>query len=429
MYKCIFLVVVFGVVVMFVFVGCVGGSDNGFVDGEGQEFIVWIMKGINLDVIVFYDKVLDVFEKEIGVMVIIEEIQWVDVYDCFVIFIVGGMIFDVVEIGMIWIVEFVDVGVFELFDEYVDVEDGFCDDFVEGLEVVGIYDGELYGMLWYVGVCLFVYCVDVFEEFGFEVFKIWDDIVVVGEVIKVVKFDMFFFLVFGDVEFQVYFWVWGVGGEIVMKDGDIWISEFDSVELQVGIEFYIGFVIEYDFFFVGVIIWKEIDFCDVFMQGNVVMMFFGLWMLKLFIEVNFDFEGKIGVVVIFGQDGGIVLFVFGGLYLLVFNMIKNVDFVWKFVEFMIIGEFVEQWLDEIGYFFGVQFVMEEVFVFIDLLVVLFVEQMVDGGVFVLVILNFGVVQVKKMINFMIQVIFSGQKDVVIVMKDVIVEMIELFNQK
>ncbi|WP_420111547.1 extracellular solute-binding protein, partial [Pseudactinotalea sp.] len=226
MKKRILPIVALGVTASLGLAGCAGGgNDNGGgTDGEGQTLSVWIMKGTNPDATAFYDEVSAAFEEETGATVEIEEVQWADAHDRFVTAIAGGTTPDIAETGTTWTAEFADAGALLPIDEYVDAEDGLRDDLVEGLEVAGTYDEELYGMPWYAGVRSLVYRTDIFEELGLEAPKTWDDIITAGEAIKAAHPEMMAFPVPGDAEFQVYPWVWGAGGEVATLDGDTWTS-------------------------------------------------------------------------------------------------------------------------------------------------------------------------------------------------------------
>ncbi|HWS50102.1 MAG TPA: sugar ABC transporter substrate-binding protein [Microbacterium sp.] len=411
---------------------CAGGSapaEGGGTDGEGKELSVWIMKGTNPDATAFYDAVSEAFEEETGATVKIEEVQWADAHDRFVTAIAGGTTPDIAETGTTWTAEFADAGALEPVGSYVDGEKGLRDDLVEGLEVAGTYDDELYGMPWYAGVRSIIYRADVFEELGLEAPKTWDDIIAAGEAIKAAKPEMLAFPVPGDAEFQVYPWVWGAGGEVATLDGETWTSELDSEESQAGIEFYTDLAVEHGFSSAGATTWKETDLRDAFTQGNVAMMISGSWTPKSLVEANPELEGKLGAAVIPGQDGGIAPSVLGGSHLSIFNSTENADLAWEFVKLMTTGEFAEQWAAETGYFPGVQSAMEEALASTDPLVAPFAEQMVEGGASVPVTPNFGAVQAKKTTNAMIQAILSGQKDVATATKDAAAEMTELLNQK
>lgn len=408
---------------------CSGGSaPSGGTDGEGQTLSVWIMQGTNPDSTAFLDEVAAAFEEETGATVEFEEVQWADAHDRFVTSIAGGTTPDIAETGTTWTAEFADAGALLPIDEYVDAEDGLRDDLVEGLEVAGTYDDELYGMPWYAGVRSIIYRADIFEELGLEAPKTWDDIIAAGNAIKAAHPEMLPFPVPGDAEFQVYPWVWGAGGEIATRDGDTWTSELDSAESQEGIEFYTDLALEHGFSSPGATTWKETDLRDAFTQGNVAMMLSGSWTPKSLIETNPDLEGKLGAAVIPGKDGGIAPSVLGGSHLSIFNTTENADLAWEFVKLMTTGEFAEKWADETGYFPGVQSAMEEALASTDPLVAPFAEQMVDGGASVPVTPNFGAVQAKKTTNAMMQAILSGQKDVATATKDAAAEMTELLNQ-
>ncbi|MGF6824024.1 N,N'-diacetylchitobiose transport system substrate-binding protein [Microbacterium sp. ZKA21] len=403
------------------------GSGDG-ADGEGKTLNVWIMQGTNPDSTAFLDEVAAAFEEETGAKVEFEEVQWADAHDRFVTSIAGGTTPDIAETGTTWTAEFADAGALLPIDEYVDAEDGLRDDLVEGLEVAGTYDEELYGMPWYAGVRSIIYRADIFEELGLEAPKTWDDIVTAGEAIKAAHPEIMPFPVPGDAEFQVYPWVWGAGGEIATLDGDTWTSELDSAESQEGIQFYTDLATKHGFSSAGATTWKETDLRDAFVAGNVAMMLSGSWTPNAILEANPDLEGKLGAAVIPGKDGDIAPSVLGGSHLSIFNTTENADLAWQLVDLMTTGEFAEKWADETGYFPGVQSAMEEALASTDPLVAPFAQQMVEGGASVPVTPNFGAVQAKKTTNAMMQSILSGQKDVETATKDAATEMTELLNQ-
>jgi N,N'-diacetylchitobiose transport system substrate-binding protein len=428
MKKRILPAVALGVTATLGLAACAGDSGSNGADGEGQTLSVWIMQGTNPDSTAFLDEVATAFEDETGATVEFEEVQWADAHDRFVTSIAGGTTPDIAETGTTWTAEFADAGALLPLDEYVDGEDGLRDDLVEGLEVAGTYEEELYGMPWYAGVRSIIYRADIFEELGLEAPKTWDDIIAAGEAIKAAHPEILPFPVPGDAEFQVYPWVWGAGGEIATQDGDTWTSELDSAESQEGIEFYTDLATEHGFSSAGATTWKETDLRDAFVQGNVAMMLSGSWTPNAIIEANPDLDGKLGAAVIPGKDGGIAPSVLGGSHLSVFNTTENADLAWEFVKLMTTGEFAEKWANETGYFPGVASAMEEALASTDPLVAPFAEQMVDGGASVPVTPNFGAVQAKKTTNAMLQSILSGQKDVATATADAAAEMTDLLNQ-
>src|SRR5690606_37760061 len=144
--------------------GSTPGTGGGGTDGEGKTLSVWIMQGTNPDSTAFLDADAKEFEEQIGAKVEYEEVQWADAHDRFVTSIAGGTTPDIAETGTTWTAEFAAGGALLPIDEYVAGEKGLRDDLVEGLEVAGTYDDELYGMPWYAGVRSIVYRTDIFEE-------------------------------------------------------------------------------------------------------------------------------------------------------------------------------------------------------------------------------------------------------------------------
>ena len=159
-------------------------ADNGPIDAKGETLTVWIMEGTNPDSEPFFEKVGEAFTEETGATLDVEYVQWADAHDRFVTSIAGGTTPDVAETGTTWTAEFADAGALAPLTDYVAAEKGLEKDLVDGLEVAGTYDGDLYGMPWYAGVRSIVYRADIFEELGLEAPTSWDEIVSAGEAIR-----------------------------------------------------------------------------------------------------------------------------------------------------------------------------------------------------------------------------------------------------
>ncbi|MGF3057303.1 sugar ABC transporter substrate-binding protein [Microbacterium sp. YY-01] len=406
-----------------------GNSGDGPVDGEGKTITAWIMQGTNPDSTAYLDAVAKKFNEETGATVKFEEVQWADAHNRFVTAIAGGTSPDVAETGTTWTPEFADAGALVPIDDFVDAESGLRDDLVAGLQESGEYDGELFGMPWYAGVRSIVYRADIYEELGLSAPTTWDEIVSNGEKIKAAYPEMAAFAVPGNAEFQVYPWVWGAGGEVAVQDGDEWVSELDSDASIEGLTFYADLALEHGFSTAGATTWKETDVRDAFTQGTVATMLSGSWTPKSLIEANPEMEGKIGVAVIPGKDGGIAPSVLGGSHLSIFEDSKEPELAWELVKIMTTGELASEWADATGYFPGVESLMQDALASTDPLVAPFAEQMVDGGASVPVTPQFGAVQAKQTTNTMMQEILSGQRTVADAAKAAAAEMTELLNTK
>ena len=402
-------------------------ADNGPIDAKGETLTVWIMEGTNPDSEPFFEKVGEAFTEETGATLDVEYVQWADAHDRFVTSIAGGTTPDVAETGTTWTAEFADAGALAPLTDYVAAEKGLEKDLVDGLEVAGTYDGDLYGMPWYAGVRSIVYRADIFEELGLEAPTSWDEIVSAGEAIKAAHPEMLAFAVPGNAEFGVYPWVWGAGGEVSELDGKEWTSGLASKESQEGIQFYTDLALKHGFSSAGATTWKETDVRDAFTQGNVAMMLSGSWTPKALVEKAPDLEGKIAAAVIPGQEEGISPSVLGGSHLSVFNTSKNQDLAFAFVKLMTTGEFAAEWADSTGYFPGLESLMDDALASTDPLVQPFAQQMVEGGASVPVTPTFGAVQAKQTTNTMMQAILSGQKTVEQATKDAAAEMDTIMN--
>ncbi|PKI90483.1 sugar ABC transporter substrate-binding protein [Actinomycetales bacterium SN12] len=421
-----------GTIAALALAGCSNGSaadGDDPVDGKGKTITAWIMQGTNPDSSAYLDAVSKAFTEKTGAKVKFEEVQWADAHNRFVTAIAGGTSPDVAETGTTWTPEFADAAALVPLDDYIDEEDGLADDLVKGLAEAGTYDGELYGMPWYAGVRSIVYRADIYEELGLEAPTSWDEIVSNGEKIKAAHPEMAAFAVPGNAEFQVYPWVWAAGGEVAVKDGDKWKSELDSDESKEGLAFYTDLALKHGFSTAGATTWKETDVRDAFTQGTVATMISGSWTPKSLIEANPELEGKIGVAVIPGQDGGIAPSVLGGSHLSVFEDSKEPDLAWELVKIMTTGELASQWADSTGYFPGLESLMTDALKSTDPLVAPFAKQMVEGGASVPVTPQFGAVQAKQTTNTMMQSVLSGEKDLDAAAKSAADEMTDLLNSK
>ncbi|MDR2996646.1 MAG: sugar ABC transporter substrate-binding protein [Microbacterium sp.] len=425
-------VVALGAVAALALAGCSNGSSGdsgGAADGKGKTITAWVMQGTNPDSSAYLDAVSKAFTEKTGAKVKFEEVQWADGHQRFVTAIAGGTAPDVAETGTTWTPEFADAGALVPIDDYVAEDKGLKDDLVKGLADAGTYDGELYGMPWYAGVRSIVYRADIYEELGLKAPTTWDEIVSNGEKIKAAHPEMAAFVVPGNAEFGVYPWVWGAGGEVAVKDGDKWKSELDSKKSQAGLTFYTDLALKHGFSTPGATTWKETDVRDAFTQGKVATMLSGSWTPKSLIESNPELEGKLGVAVIPGEDGGIAPSVLGGSHLSIFEDSKEPDLAWELVKLMTVGKFASQWADSTGYFPGLESLMKDALDSTDPLIAPFAKQMVDGGASVPVTPQFGAVQAKQTTNTMMQEVLSGQKTVAEASKDAAAEMTDLLNTK
>lgn len=423
-----------GTVAAFALAGCTstpeqGTEASGPVDGEGKSITAWIMQGTNPDSGPYLDAVAQAFTEKTGATVVFEEVQWADAHNRFVTAIAGGTSPDVAETGTTWTPEFADAGALVPIDDFIDAESGLREDLVAGLQESGSYDGELFGMPWYAGVRSIVYRADIYEELGLDAPQNWDDIVSNGEAIKAAYPEMAAFAVPGEAEFQVYPWVWGAGGEVATLSGGTWTSELDSPAAQEGLTFYTDLALKHGFSTVGATTWKETDVRDAFTQGTVATMISGSWTPKALLEAAPEFEGKLGVAVIPGKDGGIAPSVLGGSHLSIFDDSKEPELAWELVKIMTTGDLAAEWADSTGYFPGVESLMADALASTDPLIAPFAKQMVDGGASVPVTPYFGAVQAKQTTNTMIQSILSGQQKVDAATKAAAEEMTALLNGK
>lgn len=389
-----------------------GGSDDsagdgGDVDASGESLSVWIMEGTNPDATPFFEDVSAAFEEETGATLDIQFIPWASAHDQFVNSIAGGTGPDVAEVGTTWTPEFGDAGA--LMDLSGQIEEaGLGDAYVDSVMESGTYDGAVYGAPWYAGVRSLIYRADLFEENGIEPPTTWDELAAAGDALKEADPELIPFPIPNSTHTTSPF-IWGAGGQIAVQDGDAWTSGLDSPESVEGLAYLQGLV-EGGLSTPAASTWNEADTRDAFARGEAGMIISGSWTPKSIIEANDDLEGKLGVVPIPGQDGGMAPSFAGGSHLSVFETADNADLAWVFVEMMTTGEFAAQWGEQTGFFPATEDLLTQLEEADEPLVAPFAQQMRDGSATLPVTPMWGQVEGAQTIPAMMESILGGGTD-------------------
>lgn len=382
------------------------GSSGG--DASGETLSVWIMEGTNPDATPFFEEVSTAFEEETGATLDIQFIPWASAHDQFVNSIAGGTGPDVAEVGTTWTPEFGDAGA--LMDLGPQIEEaGLGDAYVDSVMESGTYDEAVYGAPWYAGVRSLIYRADLFEEHGIEPPTTWDELAEAGEALKEADPDLIPFPIPNSTHTTSPF-IWGAGGEIAVQEGDTWTSGLDSPEAVEGLAYLESLVEEYELSTPAASTWNEADTRDAFARGEAGMIISGSWTPKSIIEANADLEGKLGVVPIPGQDGGMAPSFAGGSHLSVFETAENQDLAWTFVEMMTTGEYAQKWGEQTGFFPATNDLLTQLEEADDPLVAPFAMQMKDGSATLPVTPLWGQVEGAQTIPAMMESILGGGAD-------------------
>ncbi|WP_151526977.1 sugar ABC transporter substrate-binding protein [Serinicoccus kebangsaanensis] len=388
--------------------GTDGGSD-GATDASGETLTVWIMEGTNPDPTPFFDEVSTAFEEETGATLDIQFVPWASAHDKFTNSIAGGTGPDVAEVGTTWTPEFGDAGALMDLSDRID-EAGLADGYVGSVLDSGTVEEAVYGAPWYAGVRSIVYRTDLLEEAGVEPPTTWDELVTVGEALKESDPELVPFPVPNSTHTTTPF-IWGAGGEVATQDGDVWSSGLDSPESIEGLTFLESLAGEHDLSTPAASTWNEADTRDAFARGEAGMIISGSWTPKSIIEANADLEGKLGVVPIPGQDGGMAPSFAGGSHLSVFETTDNEDLAWTFVEMMTTGEFAQKWGEQTGFFPATNDLLTQLEEADDPLVAPFAQQMKDGSATLPVTPLWGQVEGAQTVPAMMESILGGKASV------------------
>lgn len=386
-----------------------GAGESGGGDAAGETLTVWIMEGTNPDATPFFEEVSTAFEEETGATLDIQYVPWASAHDKFTNSIAGGTGPDVAEVGTTWTPEFGDAGALMDVSGHIE-EAGLGEGYVGSVLDAGTVDGAVYGAPWYAGVRSIIYRTDLLEEAGVEPPTTWDEIVSVGEALKESDPDLVPFPVPNSTHTTTPF-IWGAGGEVATQDGDTWTSGLDSPEAIEGLSFLESLAGEHDLSTPAASTWNEADTRDAFARGEAGMIISGSWTPKSIIEANADLEGKLGVVPIPGQDGGMAPSFAGGSHLSIFETTDNEELAWTFVEMMTTGEFAEKWGEQTGFFPATNDLLTQLEEADDPLVAPFAQQMQDGSATLPVTPLWGQVEGAQTIPAMMESILGGKASV------------------
>lgn len=385
---CIFVVLVVGIVVVLMLVGCSIGGDVGF-DGsmgfglfdfvevvfeKGGEIMYWLwMLLVEVQVEVFEKEYLNVIVNFVNVGMNNEEYMKLQN-----VIKVGFGVFDVVQIEYYVFLQFVLMDVFIDFLQYGFVD--FEDDYIVLIWNL-VSDGDvIYGLLQDLGFMVLFYNKIVFDVVGVVVFIIWDEYYEVVKVIYVVNLDVYIINDMGDVGFVILM-IWQVGGKLFEILGIDVMIDLQDDGLKKWIENWNCFVEDDLFVFYGS--WSDEWFC-VLGDGSFVSFVIGVWMFGNFILGVFDGVGDWCVVLMFIYDGFFVMVENGGGGQVVIKQSKNLElvvgFLWwlnNFEEsiliffelggflFMIVEFFSDEFFVEVLEYFGGQKINEVLVVVVD----------------------------------------------------------------
>lgn len=243
-------------------------------------------------------KAIAKYTADTGIEVETVYVNWGNAYQMFVSSMMAGNPADIVELGGVWPLEFVDKGAFAEIDQYVsaDILNNFFDN---GFDVVTGSDGKRYGMPWDGGTWGLYYRKDLFEEAGLDPEappKNWDELLEYAK--KLTKEDgsqYGLMIPCGGWEPDSFFnqFMWQAGNEVCVKQEDgTYIGNFDTPEGLTATTFYYDLVNTHKVMPVEVtgMMWEAVK--NAFTDGKAAMMYNGMWAVNNIRNTSPELDGK-----------------------------------------------------------------------------------------------------------------------------------------
>ena len=225
-------------------------------------------------------------------------VTWGTAHQQFVSSLMAGMPPDVVQLGGIWPLEFMDHGVFAPIEDYIpaSIIDNF---FPSGFDVLTGSNGVRYGLPWDGATWGLFYRKDLFEEAGLDPEsppRDWDELLEFAKALTKPDGSQYG-LMFpaGGWEADTFFnpFMWQSGNEVVIPGPDgRFIGNFNTVEGLRAINFYNDLVNTHGVMPVEVtgMMWEAIK--NAFTAGQTAMMYNGMWAVNAIRNTAPELEGQ-----------------------------------------------------------------------------------------------------------------------------------------
>lgn len=296
-----------------------------------RELVVWAMGEEGKKIQVLARR----FEAENpGVTVRTQAVPWDAAYEKLLTSVVGNIPPDVCQLGTTWMAGFVKMGALDEFP----MEDNRFPHLKESLFFPGswnttLYEGQSYGVPWYVDTRVLFYRKDLLNRAGFTTPPAtWEELKAAALALKALP-DIagpHYGLSLGVKDWgALAMFVWQNGGDILQPA---------SVEFREALETYVSFFRE------GLSpkeLAAEVDLLHAFKTGYFPMFISGPWMVELIRSDMPNFKDKWSVSILPGKKTR-ASFV-GGANLVVFKDSPHKDLAWTFVDFMSRPEVQVEW--------------------------------------------------------------------------------------
>ncbi len=242
-------------------------------------------------------KLINVYQKDTGNEVETIFVNWGNAYQQFVNSMMAGIPADIVQLGGVWPVEFVDKGAFASVDDYM--PKAIVDNFIpNGFDAMTGADGKRYGLPWDGSTWGLFYRKDLFEAAGLDPNKPpknWDELIEYAK--KLTKSDgsqYGLMIPSGGWEPDAYFnqFMWQSGNEIIVKKDNTTIGNFNTPEGLRASQFFYDLTNTFKVMPKEVtgMMWEPIK--NAFVDGKCAMMYNGMWAINNIRTGNPELDGK-----------------------------------------------------------------------------------------------------------------------------------------
>lgn len=317
--------------------------------GEKKTLSVWAMgeEGIRLR------EIIPEFEKENpGINVELQIIPWGAANEKITTAVVGGLPPDLCQMGTTWMPEFSSMNAFADLSQFIDSSKTINkDNYFQGAWTSCVYEGNPYGIPWYVDTRALFYRKDILQKAGYEnPPKTWDELIMIGLAIKNMKIDVnkdgkidrkdihyaMDLPVFDHGALLLSSFIWQNGGRVLTDD--MTKSALLEPETTEALWFYVSLFQEG---IAGVRAAADIRIEQAFASGYYAMFVSGPWTIYNLNKYAPEIKGLWDVAMLPGRKSRTSFI--GGCNLVIFRQSTEKENAWKFIEFMSRPETQVKW--------------------------------------------------------------------------------------
>lgn len=292
------------------------------------------------------------FEQENpGVKVVVQPIPWGAAHEKLLTAVVGGIPPDVSQLGTTWMAEFYAMDALVSLDEFIKKSDVVSEErYFKGSWDTCVFDGNVYGIPWYVDTRVLYYRSDLIKEVGYEhPPETWDELIDLGKKLtkdfnndgRIDRWAINLPSGGSGMWTELGFFVWQNNTEFLTPDNKK--SAVLHPEFLESVKFYYDIFNTHKIAPIGA--QADVDIFHAFKTGYFCMFISGPWMIELVNRECPEIEGKWFISPLWKKDKNSTKYTsfVGGCNFVIFKKSRNKDIAWKFIEFMSRSENQIEW--------------------------------------------------------------------------------------